>query len=353
VEQPRRTRQTPYPHPEHQTPLKTETVPDMIWAKDLDNNYLFANKAVCGNLLMCGSGNEPLGRNDLFFARRERERGHAHTFGEICINSDEVVKRQGKTRRFLEDGLVRGTYMMLDVHKAPMFSTDGKLIGTVGTGRDVTQEMRNLEEKQKTEQRYRLLAENVRDVIWTMNADLAFTYFSPSIADTLGYSPEEFLASPLTSHYPKNSISFFRKFEKHYKGVAKQDHTTDRPQFWEFEMLHKDGSSIWLETITSPMRDKYGVFLGVVGISRDVTQRVETQTELEKAREEALAASKAKSEFLANMSHEIRTPMNGILGMLQLLKTTELDSRQAGFINTAIQSGTSLLNLITDILDFS
>lgn len=333
--------------------LMADTVPDMIWAKDLDNNYLFANKAVCSNLLMCESGNEPLGKNDLYFARREQARGHIHTFGEMCLNSDEVVKRQGKIRRFLEDGLVRGKYMMLDVIKAPMFDTAGTLIGTVGTGRDVTQEMRNLKEKQESEQRYRLLADNVRDVIWTMNAELAFTYVSPSIADALGYSPEGFLASPLASHFPKGSIPFFHEFKRHYKEAAERGNTNEPPQFWEYEMLHRDGSSIWLETITSPMRDSHGVFRGVVGVSRDVTPRVETQKELEKARKEALAASKAKSEFLANMSHEIRTPMNGILGMLQLLTNTELDSRQTGFVNTAIQSGTSLLNLITDILDFS
>jgi len=119
-----------------------DNVPDMIWAKDLHKRYIFANKALCRELLNAVDTDEPLGKTDLFFALRERERHPDdptwHTFGELCQDSDQITLDENGPRQFDEYGNVQGRFLFLDVRKAPFIDENRQTIGTVGSARDIT-----------------------------------------------------------------------------------------------------------------------------------------------------------------------------------------------------------------------
>jgi PAS domain-containing protein len=132
------------------------TIPDMMWCKDLDGKYLYANASIRDNLLF---DRDPIGKSDIELALAAKKRFGAenHTFGEKCANTDKIVidlvtsgdftKENG---RFLESGKVKGSMMYLEVFKAPLF-INGELIGTVGTGRDITEYVEAFREHNCTE----------------------------------------------------------------------------------------------------------------------------------------------------------------------------------------------------------
>lgn len=115
----------------------------------------------------------------------------------------------------------------------------------------------------------------------------------------------------------------------------------------------RTGSLHWFEILGSIIRDETGKAIRMEAFVKNITRQRRQAAELEKATDEAIAASKAKSEFLANMSHEIRTPMNGILGMAELLANSEIEDRQKEFVSVINNSASALLTIINDILDFS
>lgn len=116
------------------------------------------------------------------------------------------------------------------------------------------------------------------------------------------------------------------------------------------------GEETWVSTTKAPLFDKAGQIMGTFGISRDITERMRAQAELQAAKEAAEYADRAKSDFLANMSHELRTPLNAIIGFAEILRDEiigPIRPEQRELVVDIHTSGRHLLNMINDILDLS
>ncbi len=120
------------------------------------------------------------------------------------------------------------------------------------------------------------------------------------------------------------------------------------------EHIHNSaGQEKYIDSIKVPIFDDRQKLLGMVGLSRDMTEQVHIENALAYAKTAAEQAAVAKSSFLAVMSHEIRTPMNGVIGCASLLGETQLDDEQQQLVRTIQSCGEGLLVIINDILDYS
>jgi PAS domain S-box-containing protein len=121
----------------------------------------------------------------------------------------------------------------------------------------------------------------------------------------------------------------------------------------QYRSILPDGSICWLETNGRVMEDAEGRPVRMVGVCRDITERMRAEEALRRATEDAERANRAKSEFLSRMSHELRTPMNSILGFAQVLSRAGLSASHTKYLQHILKGGRHLLNLINEVLEIS
>ncbi len=258
--------------------LMCDNVPDMIWAKDMDKRYLFANKAICDNLLIAGDTDEPLGKNDLFFAMRERDSKpddpNWHTFGEICRDSDQIVMEGKKAQRFDEFGNVKGKFLFLDVFKAPFVDEHGNVIGTVGCGRDVTAE-RNLQEMHKNiEQelqektaRMDALVSALPDLIFVVHKNGVIADYHAPAGNVLLLSEEQIIGTSIFDLFDEKEAQ--RQLAFYERCV-----TTGEPQSFRYQ-LEVDDNLMDYEARISRMDNDH-----LLAVVRDITTSLQMEAEI-------------------------------------------------------------------------
>lgn len=114
-----------------------DMIPDLVWMKDVDGRFTYTNKAVRERLLLC-SEEEAIHRTSCEIAKMQQDKGIPYTFGGICQESDAKTLTESSPCRFMESGMVGDEFLALQVFKAPIRNMEGKVVGTIGVGRDLT-----------------------------------------------------------------------------------------------------------------------------------------------------------------------------------------------------------------------
>ena len=196
------------------------------------------------------------------------------------------------------------------------------------------------------EERYRNLVDASSDLVWEADLQGRWSFLNPASQRIYGMAPSELIGRPFVERSDPAQVE---RDKEMFARLSRGEIIT------EYETVHRNvvDAPIVISTSGAPVRDDAGRVVAYHGIIRDVGDRAAARAALRAARDAAEQAAAAKSAFLANMSHEIRTPMNGVLGIAELLQSTELDVEQRRMVDLIASSGNALLTVINEILDFS
>jgi len=311
-----------------------DNIPDPIWFKTNQGEYVSFNKAV----------------EALFLRKEEEVAGKTAgdytnpAFDEIIREFEHIVlaSTQAARRELWMYIPARNENRLMDTIKVAVRDEQQNSIGILSIARDITEQHQIIDELGK----FKRFAEYASEGFSIMSLTAETLYMNPSMQIMLTYNNQN-QYQPFFNYFPQD--------------LHAQWHTHILPyvltnSYWQGELaaLRSDGSRFPTKATFFIIRDDKGqpIYLGQVMI--DISEQKQVEASLQLAKEAAEEATRAKSRFLANMSHEIRTPLNAILGYSQLLMVdSQLTTQQHERLTAISNAGQRLLHLINDILDLS
>lgn len=324
-----------------------DTSPDIIWVKSLAGVYQSCNLAFAH--YMGQPADQIIGKTDFDLTTPEQ----AQSF----IDQDQRTVACGAATQIeeLHTPSYGGSPRLFEIVKTPVRDAAHQITGVQGVGRDIT-ERRAAELALEAANAQRRLLEQciakIDDVVLISEAEPIdapgprIVFVNDAFERVTGYTRQEVLGkTPRLLQGPGSNR-------------AELDRIRSALSQWQpvrAELLNykKNGEPFWVELFITPVADAKGWFTHWIAVQRDITARHAAQAQTLQLLEQVQLASRLKSEFLSSISHEMRTPMNGVLGMAQLLKTTELDAKQNTYTDFILKAATNYMQVIEKSLDFS
>jgi PAS domain S-box-containing protein len=313
-----------------------ESLPLNVIRKDLDGYFIDCNQRFCDTLKR--SREEVLHMTDFDFYPESQATKYRH-------DDLQVIETREPLELVEEYVGPSGEKLFMQVLKAPVRDSAGRIIGVQGMFWDVTQRMRAEEQLRASDSKFRKLVQSSIMGVIVANFDGRIVEANDAFLRMIGRTREEFNRDQL--RWDEITPGDLKPGDD--RAIATLLEHDDCPPY-EKEFFHRQGHRV-------------PVLIGVTMLDRtvqecicfvlDITRQKHTERELKDAKEAADLANKAKSQFLANMSHEVRTPMNAVIGLTELVLNTPLETQQREYLQLVLQSGEGLLSVINDVLDFS
>jgi len=278
--------------------LLAENARDTIWTMDMNLQYTYMSPYVKQSLdytpeeFMAKPFNEILTPASLELCMK------------VLAEELEIEKRENKdllrSRTIEVEGIHRnGNIVWAEFKMTFMRNAAGQATGILGYTRDINERKKAEEALQQSEEKYRLIAENMADVIAILDMNLRFTYISPSIMRIRGFTVEEAMEQTLDQVMTPESLKIaLTAFEEEMKLEASGTADPDGIRTMEVEEYRKDGSSIWLEVSLSFLRDENQKAVGILSVSRDISERKRAEDALRKSEEYFRAITENTSDVI-------------------------------------------------------
>lgn len=251
---------------------------------------------------------------------------------------------KGKTLNFQNEVIAKnGDTFWSEVFINPIVKEDGTIEEVSVISNDITEKKNSELALSESESKFREIFESIQDIYFRCDLNGKLLMISPSAKEVLGLTPEEVIGRNITHFFTSEESA-----ETILRNLLKQH------KFQNLETSYKSEEEDKIDFLCNVrvlFRNKQAV--GFEGVARDISEIKRAHEELRKAKEFAEKSLAIKERFLANMSHEIRTPMNGIIGMIDLIGSTDLNKEQLDYVKTIKKSSQTLMDILNDILDLS
>jgi PAS domain S-box-containing protein len=321
----------------------------MLVANDLHSRISMINKRGCEIL---GYKQEELIGNNWFDIIPESARD------EVRATFKSLMTGEVSSVEYFENPVLNrsGEERIIAWHNVLLKDGVGEIVGTLSSGEDVTERRRTEESLRASEERYRLLAENIRDVIWSADMNLRFTYVSPSIKYLGDRTAEEVMSMSLDQLLTPSSRELAMKVfaeELVLAEVAPVDPT--RSRVLEVEFVRPDGSILWAELKMNFIRGLDGSPAGILGVMRDITDRKNAEKERRELEQKAQTAARLASigELAAGVAHEINNPLTGVIGYAELLMQEDVPEHIKGDLEIIHDGAQRVAGIVSGLLKFA